>query len=446
MIFAARLDGVGYIWIDALWINQDDQSDWLRQSAEMDRIYRGTYPNIFATASLDNEGGLFKSRDPSRLNEEPLTVNVEGLPGAVSSTERHTGHNSQVNRRCSILPAGYLFDRVDKTPFNARGWVLQERLMSPRILHFCHDHIVWECQGIRGKCSLAAGERKPTGLLDYRLTDGSNIEIFSKGAWIQDDEAHGPITPATPPESDRNAAMKIWAHTMETYFQKALTLPQDRLIALSGLAELMAKRLAFPQYVAGLWRPHLEGQLTWYVESKLNHRTRVFSHTTHVPSKDCASSFSWASIIVGDHTLVYANFAEQRYLIEIDEVVVRPVLNENPYGLISEARIVLWCRIREAILHPIGKGRCEVGLSKRHDRHASFHRNVFLDRPSRDVVYMANWFDTVYLVPVLKDHEGDIICLILRLAEEGQGIFTRIGIVKLNTFMNSKAMESTTQA
>lgn len=178
--FAAQLDGVEYIWIDALCIIQDDQSDWLRQSAEMDRVYCETYLNLSATASFDSEGGLFKTRDPSSLNEQPLIVNTEGLPGGFDFVDNSVNQNLQLRRECTILPADCLFDRVDKGPVNERGWVLQERLMSPRVLHFCQDQISWECQGIRGHCSFVACEIKPAGLLDYRLTDGRNIEIALK--------------------------------------------------------------------------------------------------------------------------------------------------------------------------------------------------------------------------------------------------------------------------
>lgn len=143
------------------------------------------------------------------------------------------------------------------------------------------------------------------------------------------------------------------------------------------------------------------------------------------------------------------NFVSQRYFIDIDEVVVQPVLDENPYGLVKQAEIVLWCKLRGATLHSIGKGRYEVELNNRPGWYPASrrgHRNVFLDCPSRDGVYMANSDNTVCLVPVLKDREGDKICLILRLAKEGRCIFKRIGIVKLNILMDNMAMESTMQA
>jgi hypothetical protein len=34
-------------------------------------------------------------------------------------------------------------DHVEASPLNKRGWVLQERLLSPKVLHFS-DQIFWE--------------------------------------------------------------------------------------------------------------------------------------------------------------------------------------------------------------------------------------------------------------------------------------------------------------
>jgi hypothetical protein len=35
---------------------------------------------------------------------------------------------------------------VIRAPLNKRGWTLQERILSPRILYFAEDQIHWKCQ------------------------------------------------------------------------------------------------------------------------------------------------------------------------------------------------------------------------------------------------------------------------------------------------------------
>jgi hypothetical protein len=290
--FAARLPQVGYIWIDSLCIKQglEDQSDWLKQSATMYKVYSETFLNISATHAADSQGGLFRPRPPELLLEDEITLNIEGLPGAHPPRPKHlspenavqaaeplgpstgrkflhvlatywlvhkvfmflrllhnglntsleldtvpsfdsqttgsirkcnevddprrvdivagitgtrrsgsmlavintlkrsgtgsglhilgksgTGTNEDSDtapaehhnlKRCTILDASFWFNRVDNAPVNKRGWVLQERLMAPRVLHFCHDQIAWEC------CGFDAAEGQPEGMPNFQLTSG----------------------------------------------------------------------------------------------------------------------------------------------------------------------------------------------------------------------------------------------------------------------------------
>src|SRR5436309_1737800 len=39
----------------------------------------------------------------------------------------------------------YIYTKETKLPLLTRGWVFQERLLSPRVLHFGIQELVWEC-------------------------------------------------------------------------------------------------------------------------------------------------------------------------------------------------------------------------------------------------------------------------------------------------------------
>ena len=51
---------------------------------------------------------------------------------------------------------GAKYDPLAREPLSRRGWVLQERLLSPRTLHYSEGQMYWECQN----CVLGRGRRK----------------------------------------------------------------------------------------------------------------------------------------------------------------------------------------------------------------------------------------------------------------------------------------------
>lgn len=50
--------------------------------------------------------------------------------------------------------------RDERAPVNIRAWVVQERLLAPRVLHFGQTQVIWECR------ELSACELYPHGLPD----------------------------------------------------------------------------------------------------------------------------------------------------------------------------------------------------------------------------------------------------------------------------------------
>ena len=56
----------------------------------------------------------------------------------------------------------------------------------------------------------------------------------------------------------------VWSRLLEKYSKTTITFPTDRLVALSGLAQIMSEALE-DEYVAGLWKSILPSQLLWRV-------------------------------------------------------------------------------------------------------------------------------------------------------------------------------------
>lgn len=54
-----------YLWVDSLCIVQDNQAEWVRESANVGDIYSGATCTIAALAAKNTESGCFVKRDPS---------------------------------------------------------------------------------------------------------------------------------------------------------------------------------------------------------------------------------------------------------------------------------------------------------------------------------------------------------------------------------------------
>ncbi|KAH8158325.1 hypothetical protein CIB48_g9920 [Xylaria polymorpha] len=156
---------------------------------------------------------------------------------------------------------------IEHEPLSHRGWALQERYLSRRTLHFASDQIFFECE----KFCLAEDTFK-----NYQYPSFS--EIMSSGRLSEmDDESY----------------FKEWYRLVEKYSMRALTIRDDKLPALSGLAayfsgERSVKYSAVDlsnQYLAGLWSDDIISGLCW---------------VSHISAprlaKYRAPSWSWASV------------------------------------------------------------------------------------------------------------------------------------------------------
>ncbi|KAI1354793.1 HET-domain-containing protein [Xylaria sp. FL0043] len=230
---------IRYIWIDSLCIIQDSLEDWERESSKMADIYRNSYVTIAAASSKDSRGGL--SLDKSRRAQTTLK-------GTTS-----TGKSYSIHVQCSIMPHFYRDEKTPKEaiqhpispttardyagvlkvfPLLTRGWVLQERLLSPRFLQFGKDELLWDCR----ESMLCECGQRPADLPYNQFTlTGDNHDLLSYR----------------------------WRKIVEFYCCLSLTFPQDRLPALSGLARQMGERKAGATYLAGLWSDSLELDLLW---------------------------------------------------------------------------------------------------------------------------------------------------------------------------------------
>ena len=236
----ARALEVQYLWIDALCIIQKDEDDWQFESGRMADIYRNSYLTVAATRASSTNDGCFTTPEQG--------VNI----GSVMM--RQINHFAKVETSKDSV---YF-------PLLARAWSYQERLLAPRVLHFGHQELIWECLEKNmcecGQVYPAINQVSKSAFCNYI----SNFEL----TYYQ-------------------SSPKIWRRLVIQYSSLKLSYRMDKLPALSGLAEEM-QRKSKQEYMAGLWKETMVADMCWYRASPKNES---------MPSTPwLAPTWSWASV------------------------------------------------------------------------------------------------------------------------------------------------------
>lgn len=123
--------GIGkrLIWIDSLCIIQDHPDDWEKEAATMEQVFSNAYCTIGASSAESSDDGFLGTR----ARRECVPVYTE---------------ESETLYVC--LPIDDFYKHVELGPLNRRGWVLQERVLSRRMIHYTSTQVYWECgDGVR---------------------------------------------------------------------------------------------------------------------------------------------------------------------------------------------------------------------------------------------------------------------------------------------------------
>ncbi|ORY17235.1 heterokaryon incompatibility protein-domain-containing protein [Clohesyomyces aquaticus] len=265
--------GLEYLWVDALCIVQDDNNDWKQEAKKMGQIYERAYLTIAATASNDVSIGCF----PSRKSRVMVSLPCD---------------SSDARKGIFFLAAPRVepFTELDHAPLNSRGWVLQERMLSNRIIHFAKNQVYWQCsqQFVAEDGSIAywkdhsphrhslsrtmatwAGRPVPhmDSIVERAIVQGYYREHLDQKIW------------------------HTWNQVLRFYSRCRLTFPSDKLPALLGMATEM-EEVAELQYVEGHWYDHSHPDsfltsLLWYAADPGG---------LVQPAQSRASSWSWASM------------------------------------------------------------------------------------------------------------------------------------------------------
>lgn len=249
LVITEKLD-IKYIWIDSICIIQkgDDYADWGREAPKMAQYYQFSIFTLAGTAE-DMSNGILHQQ-PEDIT--PWVSNLVRLPYR-DKMNTLAGHFYVYRRRMSLVDE--YISQVRSSILFKRGWILQEWLLSKRLLWYTPQGLFYECQ-----------QELP------RAYDQSQLAFNRVNPDLR---AHLQLK-ASFHFSNTNI-MNFWYHALEVYSGQHLTKPEkDRIMALSGLAKEVSPILANPKrsisaqidvqkeiYVAGLWLRDLHYGLLW---------------------------------------------------------------------------------------------------------------------------------------------------------------------------------------
>ncbi|CCF34787.1 TOL [Colletotrichum higginsianum] len=232
--------GIRYLWIDSICIIQEDEEDWAVEAKIMHKVYRYSYCNLAAVDSKNCLGGLFRGRKHGVL---PATYDPRG------SSHRLSG------RKWRILTSDLWDKDLLGSPLYTRGWVFQERMLSPRLLQFGHSQLFWDC------ATISACEALPEG---FPLS--LDAKAASDRHWRQRLQ-EADITQRSPAKGSQGSLETLWESSVSAYTACDLTKHSDKDKAMWGIAKLMRDMLG-QEYAHGLWSTCLEEQLAWRVAGR----------------------------------------------------------------------------------------------------------------------------------------------------------------------------------
>jgi Heterokaryon incompatibility protein (HET) len=315
-VTVTRRLGLLYLWIDSLCILQDSRDDWERESALMGDVFGNSEITISAVSAEDGSSGFLGPRDTHMVcikYKKSALLPSEG----VMYVRRPKNRLAKVVRECAL---------------NNRAWVIQERILAPRILTFAESQVFWECR------EMVAGE----GGSQYTNMAHINRRLIRILQELSLDRTNASL---------KAGVYAAWRQVVQEASEAGLTYESDRLHTIAGLSRLLQQELR-TEYVCGTWMEDLALGISWAPQPR---NGTLF--TCRLPSVPRAPSWCWSSlegpINFGRDDLKSCTVCFERITNSLPTIVIDTETNQPSRGL--EASWALHVRAHVA--------RCEVTIN-----------------------------------------------------------------------------------
>jgi hypothetical protein len=406
--------GLRYLWIDALCIIQNDYNDNAVEIAKMASIYGSAAVTIVAARSSSATEGFLGERLPA--SRECAIVSYRCSNGELGSITL-IKLDDRLNWEAGV------------EPIDERGWTLQERLLSSRIIEFGSWQTRWICP-----------ETRSSGFSLEGYTDGWKRDVFFSGKRkieaLDLESIHATKSTIDFYGRPRNSqfekylnAMRHWREICETFTERALTLSSDRALAISGIAQIFAESSG-DQYIAGLWKSWFHSGLLWKtVHSHLRPKTPPRPTTYQGPS--------WSWLAVNGPVSFGPECRPSECVAEILSCETELANETAPYGLIREGsgRLVLAARTAMGVrtrvpLRSAGNFKDElkiIGFNKSVACYATAEMDCDVEEAEMDEIGKAAG---CHVVEIYRRNDGNkLSCqgLVLRWSSLERKTYSRIG-------------------
>ena len=271
-IILTRSLGIEYLWIDSLCIIQDDNLDWETEAARMRTVYSHALVTISVNDAKDAREGFLGPR--GEMAHTSIAIPYATGPD-LSSTSYVYARRKRIDIGAyiaSTFKSAYTITEVVHTGefgheqrhkhfqplIETRGWTFQERLLSPRTIHFTDYEMAFECrESLRCECSRVPVTNEYGTLFKVQTMNTVNHEKNPN-----------------------------WFSIVEGYTSRNLSVSTDRLPAISGVAAAMDLYTA-NDYFFGLWRQEFRTHLLWAVKK---------ADASRRHPKSYAPTWSWAAV------------------------------------------------------------------------------------------------------------------------------------------------------
>jgi hypothetical protein len=363
--------GVNLIWIDSLCIAQDSQSDWETESAKMGAIYSNCCCTICADVWGPSSEGLFR-RD--------VSIAHSAVHFACRFGNQNEGQQKHGTQICIMKRQSEFHELRLASILHTRGWTMQEEELSPRLLIFTEEQILWTCRTFR------ACEGHPAKHVEHQSSKiGHPPRLLDHGSNLA-----------------KSNAYDMWFRTVQDYTDRGLTNSKDTMPALGGLASIL-HRYIDATYVAGIWSDDLARGLAWTVRrarSLEQQKPWCARHETYI-----APSWSWAAISgVASFEAVRATKEEVRnqarkYGPAIIHTFNLELATLDPFGRIASAELYITAPVFHGVMgHDHDRGTNEVhnrhGIDLREDNKDYFGRLYVDVSTERDTM---TYVDCIFL-------------------------------------------------